>query len=367
MRRTLVSTHEDRPNNWGTHAGAARAAIAAYLGDSAQLARTALVFRGYLGDRAAYAGFEFGDLSWQCDPAAGPSGINPAVLARRDQPRRRPARRPAPRRCDSSGRLPRRAIRGRACRARSCRPSSCASRAMTPGRGRTGPCCAPRRFLYERAGWPADGRRRMAAVADRPTLRHVLPRPRRPGVARTSGSRTGCMDPRARHRAAPRFRRLRRRRRHLRARQPRRRPCGRPRRQDRPPPRRPTPTPAPTPGPTVAPTPGPTPTGTGDTAGEPTPTATTAPTAQPTTAGDADRRRDTDPGLGPDRGADTGTHAGADARPTPRPTKPATIQGGTEGQPADGEALRDIVGAELRCARRRRLGPHRHASRPAAL
>lgn len=73
--RTLVSTHEDRPNNWGTHAGAARAAIAAYLGDSAEMARTAQVFRGYLGDRSAYAGFTYGDLSWQCDPAR-PVGIN---------------------------------------------------------------------------------------------------------------------------------------------------------------------------------------------------------------------------------------------------------------------------------------------------
>ncbi len=74
--RTLVSTHEERPNNWGTHAGAARAAIAAYLGDGAELARTAQVFRGYLGDRAAYAGFEYGDLAWQCD-ATKPVGINP--------------------------------------------------------------------------------------------------------------------------------------------------------------------------------------------------------------------------------------------------------------------------------------------------
>ena len=74
--RTLISTHEDRPNNWGTHAGAARAAVAGYLGDSAQLARTALVFRGYLGDRAAHAGFSYGELSWQCDPLR-PVGINP--------------------------------------------------------------------------------------------------------------------------------------------------------------------------------------------------------------------------------------------------------------------------------------------------
>ncbi len=74
---TLVSTHERRPNNWGTHAGAARAAVAAYLGDAAELARTAQVFRGYLGDRTAYASFSFGDLTWQCD-AARPVAINRA-------------------------------------------------------------------------------------------------------------------------------------------------------------------------------------------------------------------------------------------------------------------------------------------------
>jgi outer membrane biosynthesis protein TonB len=75
--RTLVSTHEDRPNNWGTHAGAARAAVAAYLGDATEMARTAQVFRGWLGDRSAHAGFSYGDTSWQCDPAR-PVGINPA-------------------------------------------------------------------------------------------------------------------------------------------------------------------------------------------------------------------------------------------------------------------------------------------------
>jgi PKD repeat protein len=74
--RTLVSTHEDRPNNWGTHAGASRAAVAAYLGDQAELDRCALVFRGYLGDRDAYAGFEYGALSWQADPSR-PVGCNP--------------------------------------------------------------------------------------------------------------------------------------------------------------------------------------------------------------------------------------------------------------------------------------------------
>ncbi len=73
---TLISTDENRPNNWGMHAGAARAAVARYLGDSAQLARTAQVFHGWLGDRSSYAGFSFGDTSWQCNPSA-PVGVNP--------------------------------------------------------------------------------------------------------------------------------------------------------------------------------------------------------------------------------------------------------------------------------------------------
>jgi hypothetical protein len=80
--RTLRSTHEDRPNNWGTHAGAARAAIAAYLGDATEMARVAKVFRGWTGDRAAYAGFSFGtDLSWQCDPDH-PVAVNPTGCSR---------------------------------------------------------------------------------------------------------------------------------------------------------------------------------------------------------------------------------------------------------------------------------------------
>jgi hypothetical protein len=78
----LVDCHERRPNNWGAHCGATRAAIAAYLGDTADLERTARVFRGYLGDRSSYAGFYYGgtagslDLSWQADEFA-PVGINP--------------------------------------------------------------------------------------------------------------------------------------------------------------------------------------------------------------------------------------------------------------------------------------------------
>ena len=72
---TLVETHEERPNNWGTHAAASRAAVAAYLGDTAELDRTAKVFHGWLGNRDAYVGFSYGRLSWQCHPDA-PVGIN---------------------------------------------------------------------------------------------------------------------------------------------------------------------------------------------------------------------------------------------------------------------------------------------------
>lgn len=73
---TLRRVHERRPNNWGTHAGGARAVIARYLKDTAELERVAQVFRGWLGERAIYDGFEFGDVSWQADPVH-PVGINP--------------------------------------------------------------------------------------------------------------------------------------------------------------------------------------------------------------------------------------------------------------------------------------------------
>jgi len=74
--RTLRSTHEDRPNNWGTHAGGSRAVVARYLGDTDELARVAYVFRGWLGDRRAYTGFEYREPWWQADESK-PVGINP--------------------------------------------------------------------------------------------------------------------------------------------------------------------------------------------------------------------------------------------------------------------------------------------------
>ena len=73
---SIIQSHEKRPNNWGTHAGAARVIIARYLGDTTDLNRAWLVFQGWAGDRSKYAGFSYGDLSWQCNSSA-PVGINP--------------------------------------------------------------------------------------------------------------------------------------------------------------------------------------------------------------------------------------------------------------------------------------------------
>ncbi len=75
--QSLRSVQERRPNNWGTHAGASLAAIAAYLGDRKALDRIARIFHGWLGDRSQYQGFRFGSLAWQADPLR-PVGINPA-------------------------------------------------------------------------------------------------------------------------------------------------------------------------------------------------------------------------------------------------------------------------------------------------
>jgi len=74
--KNLIEWHEKRPNNRGTMCGASRIAVAAYLGDKAELDRAYNVFLGYLGDRSRYSGFVYGDLSWQCDPDH-PVGINP--------------------------------------------------------------------------------------------------------------------------------------------------------------------------------------------------------------------------------------------------------------------------------------------------
>lgn len=74
---SIVSCHEVRPNNFGTHAGASRIAIALYLDDTDDLARAADVFHGWLGNYDLYHDFDYGDLAWQADQGR-PVGINPA-------------------------------------------------------------------------------------------------------------------------------------------------------------------------------------------------------------------------------------------------------------------------------------------------
>jgi hypothetical protein len=74
---TMIAEDEERTNNHGRMCGMARAVIAVYLGDQAELDRTAAVFRGFLGDQAVYDGFNWdNDLSWQADET-NPIGVNP--------------------------------------------------------------------------------------------------------------------------------------------------------------------------------------------------------------------------------------------------------------------------------------------------
>jgi hypothetical protein len=65
-----------RPNNWGTHCRASMVAADLYLDDVDDLRVQATMFAGWLGDYGAYHGFQYGDTSWQCDPAH-PVGIDP--------------------------------------------------------------------------------------------------------------------------------------------------------------------------------------------------------------------------------------------------------------------------------------------------
>jgi hypothetical protein len=89
---SLRLTHEQRPNNWGTHAGASRLAVALYLGERAEVDRIATVFHGWLGNRAVYKRFHFREQDWQAEPGK-PVAINPAGWPLH---RRRAAGRPAP-------------------------------------------------------------------------------------------------------------------------------------------------------------------------------------------------------------------------------------------------------------------------------
>ena len=84
--RTLRSTHEDRPNNWGTHAGASRLAVAIFLNDQDEIARAAWVFRGYTGETRGWHDFKFGQRWWQPTNGSGDYGINPVWAQREGHP-----------------------------------------------------------------------------------------------------------------------------------------------------------------------------------------------------------------------------------------------------------------------------------------
>jgi len=84
--RTLRSTHEDRPNNWGTHAGASRLAVAIYLDDQKEIERAAWVFRGWTGDITGWHEFKFGERWWQPENATRNYGINPVGARISSQP-----------------------------------------------------------------------------------------------------------------------------------------------------------------------------------------------------------------------------------------------------------------------------------------
>ncbi len=74
---SVITCHERRPNNFGTHCGTSRMAADLYLNDMADFAAAATVFHGWTGNTNAYQGFVFGsDLSWHCN-TNNPVPLNP--------------------------------------------------------------------------------------------------------------------------------------------------------------------------------------------------------------------------------------------------------------------------------------------------
>ena len=115
----LIDCHERRPNNWGNHCGASRVAVAAYLGDTTQLARAAKVFKGYLGDRASYAGVRLRRRSFLAVQSGRPGWHQPDGMQDRQLPGRwHSSRRSASRRLRTRGRRRRRTMCMRGCRVR---------------------------------------------------------------------------------------------------------------------------------------------------------------------------------------------------------------------------------------------------------
>jgi hypothetical protein len=80
---SLERTHHDSANNWGAYAGAARVAASLYLGDASDVSQASRITRGFLGDRATYAGFESNisssAITWACSGSASTyTPVNPA-------------------------------------------------------------------------------------------------------------------------------------------------------------------------------------------------------------------------------------------------------------------------------------------------
>ena len=230
-RPTLIDTHEFAANNWGTHAGASRIAADAYLGDRKDLARAAAVFKGYTGDRSAYAGFNFGDdQSWQADPAhpvpivhragAGAACVLDGALP--DDMRRGCARRRDP--CPT--RYPWEAMQGIVAQAEAPHPAGLRRVGLgRPGgaaRGRASSTASTASHRTRTGARPAatSGSRGCSTPATARTSRPSCP----PSPARRSASPTGRIPSRARRSRAPR-------------RSPSRGPCSRPHRRPQPVPR----------------------------------------------------------------------------------------------------------------------------------
>jgi len=71
--RNLIEVHEERPNNWGTTAGASRLALALYIGDTSDFERGVDVLMGWLDGQWPH---DYGDDCWRQDYSP-PQGINP--------------------------------------------------------------------------------------------------------------------------------------------------------------------------------------------------------------------------------------------------------------------------------------------------
>jgi hypothetical protein len=80
---SVISTHEKKPNNFGTHAGATRLAAALYLDDAEEFEAARDVWYGWATGDPDFVPSDrvWTRTSWQCDEDR-PAGINPAGCER---------------------------------------------------------------------------------------------------------------------------------------------------------------------------------------------------------------------------------------------------------------------------------------------